>query len=160
MSFRKGNQRERRKCQRIQTGVPLLSRVPDLPDETRTLLSRCISRSGRHDCSIHCESEIIGTYSVTRFFYILDKHGVPIELWSETDYAGDKPSELRRFWANDTHPTYHPLETTTPSLPRGGSYSWKPYINPTSHKSTNTIVESHRHTGNLESTRAMTSQSS
>ena len=73
MTFRRDNQKTRRRVEKAQAGIlhPLRT-VPPLPPSSRVYISHCISRPGRHNCSIHCESEIIGVYSYTHYLYILD----------------------------------------------------------------------------------------
>ena len=82
--WRKGNQKERRHIQKAQAVIPHpLRTVPPLPSCYSTYLSHCTSWVGRHDCSISCESEIIGLSTTTKYFYVVDQHGFPVELWEE-----------------------------------------------------------------------------
>ena len=79
MSFWRGNQTQRRKGKTLQSGIPippvfreLSLYIPSLPKKYSCYRSICISRPGKHDCSIHCESKRIGTIDETSFFYILN----------------------------------------------------------------------------------------
>ena len=91
MSFRRGNQTQRRKGKVLQSGVPIPPvfrepslYIPLLPKTYSRYRSVCISRPYKHDCSIHCKSKRIGTIDETSFFYILNRHGNPVELWGQT----------------------------------------------------------------------------
>ena len=131
MSFRRGNQAQRRKESPRQTGIPippvytnpLLYAPPALPRTTESYLSKCISRSGRHDCSIHCSYQTLRVYSRTTFFYILDRTDNPVEFWSSKHYleTGDRTYSLE--WRQLGYKT---LSNSEPIPPRGGRYCYDP----------------------------------
>ena len=130
MTFRRGNQKTRRRAERTQAGIPHpLRTVPPLPSSSRVYTVQCISRPGRHDCSIHCESEIIGIYSSTHYLYILDRHGLPIELWKQTTYGQNIPTKHQLEWRrSDYQPrSQYNYADKYPSPPTGGEISYEPY---------------------------------
>ena len=79
MSFRRGNQTQRRKGKSLQSGIPIPPvfrepslYIPSLPKTYSCYRSICISHLYKHDCSIHCESKRISTINKTSFFYVLN----------------------------------------------------------------------------------------
>ena len=91
MSFQRGNQTQRRKGKQLQSGVliPPVFRepslyIPSLQKKDSCFRSVCISHLYKHDCSIYCESKRLGLIDKTSFFYILNQHRNPVELWGQT----------------------------------------------------------------------------
>ena len=130
MSFRKGNQKTRRRAEKAQAGIPHpLHTVPPLPSGSSLYIACCISRPGCHNCSIHCKSEIIGIYSHTVYLYTLDRHGFPIELWKKTTHWENLHTKYELEWRR---PDYRPvsqynLASRYPSPPTGGKISYEPH---------------------------------
>ena len=130
MTFRKGNQKIRRRVEKIQAGIPHpLRTVPPLPSSSSVYLAQCITRPGRHDCNIYCESKIVGVYSHTTYLYVLDRHRLLVELWKKTVYRENLPTKHRLEWRR---PDYRPISQYNhadkyPSPPPGGEILREPY---------------------------------
>jgi hypothetical protein len=127
MSFRKGSQKERRREQNRQAAVPHpLRSVPRLPSPYRTYISRCISRNYRHDCGIHCESEIVDRYELFTYFYLLDRFGFPVEQWEESHKRTNIHSEYRLLWRRADYKPISQYNTADriPTTPPGGSLTY------------------------------------
>jgi hypothetical protein len=127
MSFRNGSQKERRQAQNRQAAVPHpLRTVPHLPNPYSTYLSHCISRRYRHDCSIHCESEIVDCYESFTYFNLLDRRGFPVEQWEEIIKQKDFFSEYRLLWRRaDYRPiTQYDTVDRYPTTPPDSSISY------------------------------------
>src|SRR5258706_10754760 len=131
MSFwRTTNQKTRSAENKCQAGIPHpLQTVPPLPFDNTTYSACCINRPGCHDCSITCESEITGVYIETCYFYILNEHRFPIELWQSTNNHNLNTTSYKLQWrrsdisyiAQYNSPDYHP------SPAPGESISYKPH---------------------------------
>ncbi len=134
MSFaRKTNQHQRRAENKCQAGIPHpLRTVPPLPFDKTTYSAHCTSWPGRHDCCITCKSEIVGVYIETCYFYILNKHRLPIELWESTNNHDLNTTTYKLQWrrpdinfiAQYNCPNYHPTTNSDESI----SYEPHPLI--------------------------------
>ncbi len=132
MSFaRKTNQHQRRAAEKLQAGLPHpLRTVPPLPFDRTTYSACCTSWPGHHDCCITCESEIVGVYIETHYFYILNKHGLPIELWESTNNRNLNTTTYKLQWrrpdinyiAQYNHPNYYPTPNPDESI------SYEPHL--------------------------------
>src|SRR5258706_5659072 len=126
MSFvRKTNQCQRRATAKLQAGLPHpLHTVPPLPFDCTTYSACCISGPGHHDCCISCKSEIVGVYIETRYFYILNEHRLPIELWESTNNCNLNTTTYKFLWrradinfiAQYNCPNYHPTPGPNDSI--------------------------------------------
>ena len=131
--WRKGSQKERRKQLKLQAAVPHPLRVvPPLPSTFSTYNAVCTSRNYHHDCSVHCESEITSVASTTRYFYVIDKHRYPVELWEQKDTFGIRSRDYNLKWR---HPDYNPKFQHNagdyhPYPPPGGGISEDKFIAP------------------------------
>jgi len=131
---RKPNQKARRTTQNTQSLQQFSHRaIPPLPPSVTNYLSLCTSRPFKHDCCLCCEYQTVGVHKTESWFYILNKFGIPVELWKETNYPegpyqrGSK--KTTREWRD---PNYRPLtqfcDKDYPIPPAGGSLSTKPFI--------------------------------
>jgi len=131
MSFaRKTNQHQRRATEKLQAGLPHpLQTIPPLPFDCTTYSACCISQPGHHDCCTSCKSEIVGVYIETRYFYILNEYGLPIELWESTNNRDLNTTTYKLQWrrpdinyiAQYNRPNYHPTPGPNDSI------SYKPH---------------------------------
>src|SRR5258706_1356009 len=130
---RKTNQPQTRDAAKLQSGLPPpLRTVPPLPFDHTTYSARCTSRPGCHDCCPSCNSEIVGIYIETSYFYILNEYGLPIELWESTNNRDLNTTTYKFLWrradinfiAQYNSPNYHP----TPSPNHTISYEPHPLV--------------------------------
>ena len=131
--WRKGNQKERRHILKAQAAIPHpLRTVPPLPSSYTTYISHCISRDGRHDCSVSCESEIIGLSPTTEYFYVVDKHGFPVELWEEKVNHQPYTLSYNLQWRRTDYKPKSQYNTADyyPTPPPGGKRSKEEFLEP------------------------------
>jgi hypothetical protein len=129
MSFRKGNQKERRDRNRA---IIAQRGVPPLPKSNSFYSSHCISRPGRHDCSIHCKSSPPVLESTTSGLYVCNRFGLPVELWEKTVTRKNFHTEFKLIWRQ---PDYRPIAqfvdeqncNTYPCPPINGFISEEPF---------------------------------
>ena len=135
MSFQRGNQTQRRKGKTVQSGVPippvfreLSLYIPSLPKMYSCYKSICISRLYKHNCSIHCKSKRIGTIDETSFFYILNQHGNPVELWGQTLHLESNSITYNLKWRILGFSLTTPFLAINnyPTIPPGGRKSFEP----------------------------------
>ena len=131
--WRKGNQKERRCTQKAQAVIPHpLRTVPPLPSCYSTYLLHCTSWVSHHDCSVSCESEIIGLSTTTKYFYIVDQHRFPVELWEEKVNHQPYTLSYNLQWR---HPDYKPKSQYNtvdyyPTPPPRGKRSEEEFLEP------------------------------
>ena len=131
--WRKGNQKERRCIQKAQAVIPHpLQTVPPLPSCYSTYLSHCTSWVGRHNCSVSCESEIIGLSTTTKYFYIVDQHGFPVELWEEKVNHQPYTLSYNLQWRRPNYKPKSQYNTADyyPTPPPGGKRSEEEFLEP------------------------------
>src|SRR5258706_5554927 len=155
-SPRKPNNRKRRAAAKLQSGLPHpLRTVPQLTFDRTTYSARCTSRPGRHDCCTSCKSEIVGIYIETRYFYILNEYGLPIELWESTNNRDLNTTTYKFLWrradinfiAQYNSPNYYP----TPSPNHTISYEPHPLVGREQKPIVQSVVRNSAHLPTYES---------
>ena len=135
MSFQKGNQTQRRKGKSLQSGIPIPPvfrepslYIPSLPKMYSCYRSICISHLYKHNCSIHCESKRISTIDETSFFYVLNQHRNPVELWGQTLHLESNHITYNLKWRilGFTPTTPFLAINDYPTIPPGGRKLFEP----------------------------------
>jgi len=128
------NQKQRRAAQVTQSLQQFNHRaVPTLPPSVTYYLSICISHPYKHDCCLCCENQTVGVHKTESWFYILNKFGIPVELWKETNYPeGPHQRGFKKVDREWRDPNYRPItqfcDEDYPIPPAGGTRSTKPFI--------------------------------
>jgi hypothetical protein len=129
MRFWKGNQKDRRKAPQSHSLLAHRA-VPHLPPPSTSYIASCISRSDRHNCSIHCETEILDWHTRKTWFYVCDRFGLPVQLWRQEDEQTIFSSVYYLEWQAGHYspkPTSPNPTNQYPLAPYGGSYSYETY---------------------------------